>query len=154
MIQDSLASLARPVIVSKFRHDQFFSSHYDITTYLIKMDVIVRNAVYNSAQLRGSATGSIMTGEACADMAGIKVMLLLAAQKPDFDYDLFFRTFAHDYLTKDTLQMTYLRINDVHPICCLRINATLQQYDEFLNFYGITEGDGMYLAPDDRVNIW
>ena len=98
--------------------------------------------------------GSIMTGEACADMAGIKVMLLLAAQKPDFDYDLFFRTFAHDYLTKDTLQMTYLRINDVHPICCLRINATLQQYDEFLNFYGITEGDGMYLAPDDRVNIW
>ena len=98
--------------------------------------------------------GSIMTGEACADMAGIKVMLLLAAQKPDFDYDLFFRTFAHDYLTKDTLQMTYLRINDVHPICCLRINATLQQYDEFLNFYGITEGDGMYLAPDARVNIW
>ena len=95
MIQDSLASLARPVIVSKFRHDQFFSSHYDITTYLIKVDVIVRNAVYNSAQLRGSATGSIMTGEACADMAGIKVMLLLAAQKPDFDYDLFFRTFAH-----------------------------------------------------------
>ena len=36
----------------------------------------------------------------------------------------------------------------------LRINCTLQQFDEFLNFYGITEGDGMYLAPQDRVAIW
>ncbi len=36
----------------------------------------------------------------------------------------------------------------------LRINGTLQQYDEFLDFYGITEGDGMYLAPEDRVAIW
>ena len=69
--------------------------------------------------------GSIMTGEACADMAGIKVMLRLAAENPDFDYDKFFRSYA-----------------------------TLQQYDEFLDFYGITEGDGMYLAPEDRVAIW
>ena len=98
--------------------------------------------------------GSIMTGEACADMAGIKVMLLLAAEKPDFDYDLFFRTYAKVWLTKDSLQMAYARINDNHPMGYLRINATLQQYDEFLNCYGITEGDGMYLAPENRVAIW
>ena len=98
--------------------------------------------------------GSIMTGEACADMAGIKVMLLLAAENPDFDYDLFFRTFANVWLLKDTLERAYVRINDVHPMGYLRINATLQQYDEFLDFYGITEGDGMYLAPEDRVAIW
>ena len=98
--------------------------------------------------------GSIMTGEACADMAGIKVMLRLAAEKPDFDYDLFFRTYANVWLLKDTLGMAYVRINDTHPMGYLRINATLQQYDEFLDFYGITEGDGMYLAPEDRVAIW
>ena len=39
--------------------------------------------------------GSIMTGEACADMAGIKVMLRLAAENPDFDYDKFFRSYAN-----------------------------------------------------------
>ncbi|MBR2995905.1 MAG: hypothetical protein IKF45_04275 [Lachnospiraceae bacterium] len=50
--------------------------------------------------------------------------------------------------------MAYIRINDTHPMGYLRINATLQQYDEFLDFYGITEGDGMYLAPEDRVAIW
>lgn len=98
--------------------------------------------------------GSIMTGEACADMAGIKVMLRIAAEQPDFDYDLFFRTYANVWLIKDTLGMAYVRINDTHPMGYLRINATLQQYDEFLDFYGITEGDGMYLAPEARVAIW
>ena len=98
--------------------------------------------------------GSIMTGEACADMAGLKAVLRLAAQQKDFDYDKFFRAFADVWLLKDTLPMAYMRINDVHPMGYLRINCTLQQYDEFLDFYGITEGDGMYLAPEDRVAIW
>ena len=40
------------------------------------------------------------------------------------------------------------------PLCYLRANATLQQYDEFLDFYDIKEGDGMYLSPEDRVAIW
>lgn len=98
--------------------------------------------------------GSIMTGEACADMAGIKVMLKIAADHPNFDYDKFFRTFANNWLEKDSLQCAYVLINDTHPMSCLRINATLQQFDEFLDCYGITEGDGMYLAPEDRVAIW
>lgn len=98
--------------------------------------------------------GSIMTGEACADMAGLKVILRIAAQQKDFDYDKFFRAYADVWLLKDTLPTAYKRINDVHPMGYLRINCTLQQYDEFLNFYGITEGDGMYLAPEDRVAIW
>ena len=98
--------------------------------------------------------GSIMTGEACADMAGMKCMLRIASEKEDFDYDSFFRAYADLWLTKDTLQMSYARINDNHPMGYLRVNATLQQFDEFLNFYGISEGDGMYLAPEDRVCIW
>ena len=98
--------------------------------------------------------GSIMTGEACADMAGIKVMLKIAADHPNFDYDKFFRTFANNWLEKDSLQRAYVLINDTHPMSYLRINATLQQFDEFLDCYGITEGDGMYLAPEDRVAIW
>ena len=97
---------------------------------------------------------SIMTGESCADMAGLKVVLRIAAEKESFDYDAFFRAYADLWLTKDTLQMAYTRINDAHAMGYLRINTTLQQYDEFLNFYGISEGDGMYLAPEDRVNIW
>ena len=98
--------------------------------------------------------GSIMTGEAGADMAGMKAVLRIAAKKENFDYDAFFRSFAGLWLEKDTLQSVYSSINDVHPMSYLRINCTLQQFDEFLDCYGITEGDGMYLAPEDRVIIW
>ena len=98
--------------------------------------------------------GETMTGEACADMAGMKCMLRIAAQKKDFDYDKFFRAYANLWLTKDTLQEAYARIKDTHPMTYLRINGTLQQYDEFLDFYDIKEGDNMYLAPEDRVAIW
>ena len=55
---------------------------------------------------------------------------------------------------KVKLEPVYADFQDVHPLSYLRINTTLQQYDEFLDFYGIKEGDGMYLAPEDRVNIW
>ena len=98
--------------------------------------------------------GSIMTGEACADMAGMKCMLKIAAEKENFDYDKFFRSYADIWLTKDSLGRQYKLVNDSHPMNYLRINAKLQQYDEFLDYYGITEGDNMYLAPEDRVAIW
>ena len=28
------------------------------------------------------------------------------------------------------------------------------KYDEFYEEYGINEGDGMYLAPEERVAVW
>lgn len=43
---------------------------------------------------------------------------------------------------------------DVHPLKYLRVNVVLQQFDEFLETYGIKEGDQMYLAPKDRIIIW
>jgi putative endopeptidase len=30
----------------------------------------------------------------------------------------------------------------------------VQNYDEFLETYGVKEGDGMYLAPEDRIRVW
>ena len=98
--------------------------------------------------------GEAMIGEACSDMAGLKCILRIAAGKQDFDYDKFFRAYADRCAVKETLAMAMARLEDEHPMNYLRINANLQQYDEFLNFYGITEGDKMYLAPEDRVAIW
>ncbi len=98
--------------------------------------------------------GSIVTGEACADMGGIKCMLRIASQKENFDYDKFFRSFAHLWLNKATYNRVLRLLNNTHPLEYLRVNTVLQQYDEFLDCYDIKEGDGMYLAPEDRVNIW
>ncbi len=87
-------------------------------------------------------------------MAALKCILRIAADKPGFDYDKFFRAYADRCATKETLAMAMARLEDEHPMNYLRINTTLQQYDDFLDFYGITEGDNMYLAPEDRVAIW
>ena len=43
---------------------------------------------------------------------------------------------------------------DTHSMNYMRINANLAQYDDFNNFYGIQPGDGMYIAPEDRVTVW
>jgi putative endopeptidase len=99
-------------------------------------------------------SASILPAEACADMAGMKCILRIAAQRQDFDYDLFFRSFAGLWLDKMDDSYADLLILDSHPMDYLRVNCTLQQFDEFLDFYEITEGDGMYLAPSDRVAIW
>lgn len=58
------------------------------------------------------------------------------------------------HLQKETFQSALSWLSDKHPMHYLRVNGTLQQFDEFLNFYDIREGDGMYLAPEDRVAIW
>ena len=98
--------------------------------------------------------GELMAGEVCADMGGRKVMLMMASQRPDFDYDLFIRSYASHMLYEYNEKYLDLYMNDEHPQAYIRVNLTLQQYDEFLDFYGITEGDGMYLAPKDRIAIW
>jgi len=99
-------------------------------------------------------SGEVVTGEACADLAGMKVILRIAADKEGFDYDAFFRAYADNYMTVMTPEMALQMCGDFHPLNYLRVNVVLQHFDEFLNLYGIQEGDGMYLAPEDRVSIW
>ncbi len=97
---------------------------------------------------------AILTGEACADMAGMKCILRVASETEDFDYDAFFRTYADLWMMEFKVSLAPKYLSDPHPQGYLRINSVLQQFDEFLDYYGITEGDGMYLAPEDRVAIW
>ena len=102
-----------------------------------------------------TCSGKQVQGEAIADMGGMKCMLGIAAQREDFDYDLYFRQNATIYRTKDLPSLFYLKTAiDVHPLSNLRVNATLAQFDEFIDFYGIKPGDGMYIAPEDRVAVW
>ena len=99
--------------------------------------------------------GLFQAGEACADITGMKCVLGIAAQKQDFDYDAFFRAYADLWCSKMTPDIAEFYVEeDEHPMKYLRINVVVQQFDEFLETYGIKEGDKMYLAPEDRVHIW
>ena len=102
-----------------------------------------------------NVTGANIQGEVVADMGGIAVLLDIAKDDPSFDYDTFFRTFAVLFRRINTQPYEYIcATQDTHPLHYLRINVTLAQFEEFQKTYGIKEGDGMYIAPEDRVLIW
>ena len=48
----------------------------------------------------------------------------------------------------------YLALMDVHAPDKLRGSRALQSCDEFYEAFDIQPGDGMYVAPEDRVQIW
>lgn len=99
-------------------------------------------------------TGEVVP-EAIADMGGMRCALRVAENIDDFDYDLFFRSYAEVWRKVCTEDMERLYIQgDVHPLAYLRCNITVQQFDEFHETYGVKEGDGMYLAPEDRICLW
>ena len=43
---------------------------------------------------------------------------------------------------------------DVHSLGKWRVNAALRNIDDFYTAFDIKEGDAMYLAPEERINIW
>lgn len=98
---------------------------------------------------------SIVINEVIADMGGMALALDLAADIEGFDYTEMFREYAD--LWSATYTQSYDDIylsSDEHPPNCTRVNMTVQQFQEFMDAFGVSEGDGMYLSPEDRVAIW
>ncbi|MBR0229160.1 MAG: M13 family metallopeptidase [Clostridia bacterium] len=103
----------------------------------------------------GTYSGARVQSEAIADMAAMKCLLAIAAEKEGFDYDAFFRQYATVWRTKMLRSALIVTLaTDSHPLGCLRTNVTVQQFDEFYETYGVKPGDGMYLAPENRVSVW
>lgn len=99
--------------------------------------------------------GSLVQTETIADMAGVKAMLGIAEGINGFQYDKFFRQYAKIWKMTMTRELNDMRVKtDVHALPYIRVNAIVQQYEEFYGTYGINEGDKMYLAPDERVAVW
>ena len=104
----------------------------------------------------GSAySGSRVQTEAVADLGAMACMLRMAAKIPGFDYDAFFRAFVKPFCIKSpesTVEDAAWR--DEHPLFHLRVNVVAAQFPEFQETYGVQPGDGMYVAPEDRIAIW
>ncbi len=43
---------------------------------------------------------------------------------------------------------------DPHSPAEFRCNGILANFDAFADYYGLKEGDGLWIAPEDRVTIW
>lgn len=100
-------------------------------------------------------SGTLVEGEAIADLAAMKLILQLASEEDGFDYKTFFENFAANWRTISTVQTEeYALSQDNHPLAYLRVNAVLQQFEPFYDTYGVKEGDGMYLSKEQRLEVW
>ena len=102
-----------------------------------------------------AVNGSRVQGEMIADLGGTKAALRIAAQMDGFDYDAFFRMHALQWrgIMSAEVQQSMMA-TDGHPLDYLRTNAVLQQFEEFYATYDVQPGDGMYLAPELRLEVW
>ena len=99
--------------------------------------------------------GDFVLGEAVADLCGMEATMHYASSDPDFDYKEFFESFAAFWRMMYTEERAVHQMAvDTHPPEFVRTNVTAQMFREFHDAFGVTEGDGMWIAPEDRVSIW
>ena len=102
-----------------------------------------------------SVDGELVKTEYIADLVSFKPVIAIARQHEDFNWDLFFQARAAMWrmVATEEKEVSQLQSNE-HPLGYIRVNAICQQYQEFYDTYDIQPGDGMYLAPADRLEVW
>lgn len=99
--------------------------------------------------------GNQTLGENIADIGGMACALEVLGQQENPDYDAFFRAYAKGWLKCTTRSSAEdLASFDEHSPSNLRVNRVLANFQEFYDTYDIQPGDGMYIAPADRIQIW
>ena len=126
----------------------------DIDAFVLKCSLLA--LYYGRIEIWPGQTvnGQLVVDEAAADLTGMQVSLQLASKIDGFDYDEYYAGVANlwaEVQDADALQLLTL---DVHPQSNLRVNVSAQMLDELYDALGVAEGDGMYLAPEERIVIW
>ena len=67
----------------------------------------------------------------------------------------FFINFAAMYSEKlPKAEMIERAKEDIHSAGHVRVNSVVQHIDDWYELFDITEGDALYLAPEQRITIW
>ncbi len=103
--------------------------------------------------------GDLVIGETVADLGGMSLALDVLHQYEAageaVDYKEFFDTNSQVWAGIITRETAINRLKtDPHAPNCLRANVNISQFEEFVNAYGIKEGDPMYTAPENRLRVW
>lgn len=110
---------------------------------------------YNRINIDGeNIDGALTLNENIADIAAMSCIIGLAKDKK-CDMPRMFSAYAKTWRTKSTSEyQKYLIKTDSHSPSKIRVNRVLSNFDDFSECYEITEGDGMFIPPDRRINIW
>ncbi|MBH5319689.1 S-layer homology domain-containing protein [Paenibacillus sp. GSMTC-2017] len=99
--------------------------------------------------------GLLTQSENVADLGGMAASLQVVSELSTPDYKAYFESNAKTWRFTTTKEITaYLSTIDVHSANKVRANRTIMNFEQFYETYGIKAGDGMYVAPEDRVSIW
>ena len=97
--------------------------------------------------------GEMTLGENFADLSGMECLVRI----PQTDEDLkkMFESYAHSYCRMSVdIYIVDQIAGDVHSPEVIRVNAILSTVDVFYDVYDVKEGDGMYIAPENRISRW
>ena len=97
--------------------------------------------------------GKLTLGENYADIGALECISNIAKEKDDF-IDLY-EGFGEIWrgISSDVEGIKQLH-HDEHSPGMVRVNAPLSSCDQFYEIYDVKEGDGMYVAPENRVERW
>lgn len=105
------------------------------------------------------APGAVVSGQAglsenISDIGGVACVLQVLSGKEDADYDALFRSIAKNWAKASNYETTQGSGGSDHAPNKMRVNRVIVNFQEFYDTYDIKEGDGMYVAPEDRIHIW
>ncbi len=126
----------------------------DLDKFLAKVQQI--NDYYSNIEvLKGvKVNGKNVVAEAASDLCSMQVCLELLNKDKNADYEEYIKSAAHTWAAVLSDAEAQQQYTDTHPFNNQRINVNAQMFEKFYEMYGISEGDGMYLAPADRIIIW
>ena len=99
--------------------------------------------------------GTLTLSENIADLGAVACVTEIESHQAKPDYAALYRSMAEIWASSYGREMrAYLAQVDLHAPDKLRGSLVLQNFSQFYDAFGITEQDGMWLAPEDRVTIW
>ena len=99
--------------------------------------------------------GTLTLSENVADLGALACITQAEGKERQPDYQTLYETAARTWRGSTSREMSvYLSLMDVHAPDKLRGNRALQSCDAFYEAFDIQPGDGMYVPPEERVQIW
>jgi putative endopeptidase len=109
--------------------------------------------------------GAFTVGENIGDLSGLEIaykaykIALKGAEAPVIDGwsgdQRFFLSYAQAWRAKLRPEEIRRRIaTDPHSPDIFRCNQIVRNLEQFYSAFGVVEGDGMWMAPSERVRIW
>ena len=130
-------------------------SEADVAAYNAKKSRLIAQA--NAFEILPGTflKGEQEIGEIMADLGGAQIALRAYRKTPDASDEAFFKQLAQTWRSKWRDEFVKLVIqSDVHPPSAFRSNGIVKQFGDFHRAFNVKPGDRMYLAPEERVQLW